>query len=73
MTIRVFVDRDLCSGYANCLDAAPEVFDLDERDVAFVAADVDVLSAHRAAIERAVKVCPVGAITIEVESNAEPE
>ena len=65
MTIRVCIDRDLCSGYANCLDAAPDVFDLDEHDVAIVAADASQIAMHRAACERAVKLCPVGAITIE--------
>ena len=71
MVIRIFIDRDLCSGYANCLDAAPDVFELDESDVAFVAASDEALASHRAAIEHAVKMCPVGAIAIEVEPDAE--
>ena len=65
MAIRIVIDRELCSGYANCLDAAPEVFDMDDHDIAVVIASDDALEGQRAAIERAVKLCPLSAITIE--------
>ena len=64
MGLKIEVDRDLCSGYANCLDAAPEVFDVDEKDIAVVVAPAEDLERHRAAIERAVKLCPLNAITM---------
>ena len=65
MAIRIVIDRELCAGYANCLDAAPEVFDVDGEDVAVVVAAPDTLPAHREAIERAVKLCPINAIALE--------
>lgn len=64
MTLKIEIDRDLCSGYANCLDAAPEVFDVDDKDIAIVIARAADLEAHRTAIERAVKLCPLNAITV---------
>ena len=39
MGFRVVVDRDACSGYANCLDAAPEIFDVDDHDLVTVIAE----------------------------------
>lgn len=65
MPLRISIDRDLCSGYANCLDAAPTVFDVDERDIAIVIATSGEIEAQRAAVERAAKLCPLNAITLE--------
>jgi ferredoxin len=65
VTIRVTVDRELCSGYANCLDAAPDLFALDEHDVAVVVGDHDALEAHREQLEYAAKLCPRQAILID--------
>jgi ferredoxin len=61
--IRVSVDRGLCNGYANCLDAAPDVFDLGEDDIAVVLAP-DHPEDRRADLERAAQRCPVKAITL---------
>jgi ferredoxin len=61
--IRVDIDRALCNGYANCLEAAPDVFDLGDDDIAFVAAP-DYPSERRADLERAAQRCPVRAITL---------
>ena len=60
---KVVVDRQLCAGYANCIGAAPDVFDLDKSDIAVVIDAAD-LSAHRDLIERAIRVCPAKAITL---------
>ena len=65
MPLKIMVDRDLCSGYALCLDAAPEIFDVDDRDIAVVIGTPEQIEAQREAVERAVKLCPLSAITLE--------
>lgn len=61
--MNVNLDYPKCSGYANCLDAAPEVFDLDERDKAIVL--IPQPSGENAeAARKAAKLCPVAAIII---------
>jgi ferredoxin len=60
-SIRVEVDRGLCIGSGDCVDTAPDVFELDDEDKATVidpdGADVeDVLEAARN--------CPVTAIFV---------
>lgn len=61
--LRVEVDRHRCAGYGNCLEVAPDIFDLDEHGVAVVSADewppdrADDLS-------RAVRRCPPDAISV---------
>ncbi len=65
--MRVVVDRQLCRGYANCVDVGPEVFALDEDDLAYVLqADVDPGLAD--VVNRAARLCPMGAITIESDA-----
>ena len=60
LTIRI--DRDTCIGSANCIKAAPEVFELDgEKICAF--------KGSRGAVERdvvieACRVCPVDALYV---------
>ena len=71
--IRVEVDRGLCRGYANCLEAAPDVFDLGDDDIAFVTAS-DYPEDRRADLERAAQRCPVRAITLhEAGANADEQ
>jgi ferredoxin len=54
------IDRTLCTGYAECVGIAPEVFQLGEDNITTVVdldgADETVLDAARA--------CPVDAITL---------
>ena len=58
-TIRI--DRTLCVGFGDCVDAAPEAFDLDSEDIAIFldpgAVDADIL-------REACGVCPVDALMI---------
>lgn len=61
--IRVVVEASLCHGYANCLAAAPDVFDLDESDRAQPLLDA-YPEEQRALLERAVRRCPTSAITL---------
>jgi ferredoxin len=53
----------ICEGFANCVVAAPDLFDLDDDD------KVIVLEGHldggeRARVEEAIRSCPVSALTI---------
>lgn len=59
-------DFGACQGYANCVDAAPDTYDIDDDGV------VVLLKAHisddeRPRIEEAARSCPVSALTIEGE------
>jgi ferredoxin len=62
---RVVVDLDRCQGYANCVVAAPEIFDIDEATGTAIllqeAPDETLLSA----VEDAVRQCPAEAISLE--------
>lgn len=60
--IKVHVDRALCIGAGNCTRLARGVFVLDDEEVAVVR---DVLAAPPTAIQRAVRSCPSGAISLE--------
>ena len=57
---RVEIDRDLCSGFASCVDNAPEIFRLDDSGTA-------TLLVSETADERALKAaddCPMAAIAV---------
>jgi ferredoxin len=57
---RVDIDRDLCSGFASCVDDAPEIFKLDDSGTASVLVPVtDDKRALKAAAD-----CPMAAITV---------
>jgi len=61
--MKVVVDYDLCEGNAECMKAAPEVFEVGDDDRA------KVLIEHpgqelRAKVDKAVRRCPRQAITI---------
>jgi ferredoxin len=59
--ITIDVDRTLCFGFGDCVDTAPEVFGLDEENVAYV---IDADAADLDMIVEASQNCPVDAITI---------
>lgn len=61
--VRVVVDRDRCQGYANCLEAAPSAFELDQHDIAVPLAATFPAS-MRPELESAARRCPVAAITL---------
>lgn len=60
--MRVGVVRDLCIGAANCVAAAPTVFELDAEDKAVV---LDPDSVGEEDLWRAAKSCPTKAIVLE--------
>ncbi|MEA2493341.1 MAG: ferredoxin [Thermoleophilaceae bacterium] len=55
------IDRELCYGFGDCVDAAPAVFELDDDEKAIV---IDPNGADRDDLVEAAANCPVNAITI---------
>ncbi|MFI7616589.1 ferredoxin [Nonomuraea terrae] len=63
--MRVILDPQSCQAYGNCLLTAPDVFDLDEETgVAIILQERPPAELH-AAVEEAVRSCPVQALTLE--------
>ena len=62
MTERIHIDREACDGYGNCVFVAPEVFDLDDDNVAILLTE-SVDEENRAAVELAIGECPMRAIS----------
>ena len=63
--MRVTVDPDLCQAYANCVTTAPDVFALDEKTGLAVVLLPDAPPELHRAVQDAVRLCPVRAITAE--------
>ena len=59
-------DFGACQGYANCVDAAPDVYDIDDDGVVVLLTE-SIPDADRPRIEEAARSCPVSALTIEGE------
>ncbi|GAB4079124.1 ferredoxin [Modestobacter muralis] len=57
-------DFGACQGYANCVDAAPDVYDIDD-DGVVVLLRTEISEEERPRIEEAARSCPVNALTIE--------
>ncbi|MDP9459267.1 MAG: ferredoxin [Actinomycetota bacterium] len=57
-------DFAACQGYANCVDAAPEVYDIDDDGVVVLLKE-EITEAERPRIEEAARSCPVNALFIE--------
>jgi ferredoxin len=63
---RPVVDRTLCEGHALCLTTAPEVFEVDPTERAFVL-DVAVTETLGTTIDQAIDMCPTRAISWKEE------
>lgn len=61
MPYRIKIDRSACTGYAECVGIAPEVFQLGDDNVSIV---VDPEGMDDEAILDAARACPVDAITL---------
>ena len=59
--VRVCIDRSLCVGFGDCVDLAPEAFQLDEENIVIL---VDPERVDRARLLKACDACPVDAITV---------
>lgn len=64
--IRIEVDRALCIGSGDCVDTAPEVFELDAEDKARV---IDPDGAATDLVIEAAMNCPVTAVFVIGESG----
>lgn len=60
------IDLDLCVGFGDCVDAAPEAFELNGESLAEFTAPEDV---DRETILKACRSCPVDAITARDENG----
>jgi ferredoxin len=66
--LRVRIDRNLCVGFGDCVEGAPEAFVLDDEGLAvFRTPD----SVERARFLAACDACPVDAITVWDETGAQ--
>jgi ferredoxin len=62
------VDRELCFGFGDCVDSAPDVFQLDEEGKSVV---IDPNGDDHDSIVMAAQDCPVDAIAIVDSSSGE--
>lgn len=62
--MKAIVDRDACIGCGLCTTICPEVFEMDDEDIAIVIAD-PVPVENEASAQEAADSCPTDAITIE--------
>jgi ferredoxin len=61
--MRVQVDKQACRGYANCVMAAPDLFDLNDEGIVVIL--VDEIHGHQESDAReGVRSCPVHALRI---------
>jgi ferredoxin len=61
---RIIADRSACQGYANCVVAAGDYFDLDD-DALVIVVREDVPDSERKRVEEAARSCPVSALVVE--------
>ena len=59
-------DFGACQGYANCVDAAPDTYDIDDDGVVVLLKE-QISDEERPRIEEAARSCPVSALMIEDE------
>jgi 3-phenylpropionate/trans-cinnamate dioxygenase ferredoxin reductase subunit len=59
----VKADLTACQGYANCVMAAPDYFDLGDDGVVIVV-QAEIPDSDRAHVEAAVNSCPVSALRL---------
>jgi ferredoxin len=61
MPYTISIDRNLCSGYGECIGLAPDVFEHDQFSICVV---TDPEGASEEAVLDAARACPVDAITL---------
>jgi 3-phenylpropionate/trans-cinnamate dioxygenase ferredoxin reductase subunit len=61
---KVKADLGTCQGYANCVAAAEDYFDIDD-DGVVVLLKTDVADSDHARVEEAARSCPVSVLRLE--------
>jgi ferredoxin len=61
--LKVNVDMNLCQSHGECVTVAPDIFQLGDDDV--LVWQEEVADDRREAVEEAVNVCPMMAISID--------
>lgn len=61
--LKVIVDYDLCEANGLCVEAAPEVFELDDNDNLHLLQE-EPSEALREKVEKAVRMCPKAALRL---------
>jgi ferredoxin len=63
--MRVGIDLSRCAGYGNCIEAAPDVFDMsDDADVAVVLIE-NPGPEYAEHVRKAARVCPAEAVIVD--------
>lgn len=66
--MKVVIDQDLCEGNLRCMNVAPEVFEVGDDDKARLLI-AEPGEEFREQVQRAVRVCPRQAISIEDDNK----
>jgi ferredoxin len=59
--LRIHIDRDLCVSFGDCIEAAPEVFEFDDDEIAVFVSETREIT--RKELIEACASCPVDALT----------
>ena len=59
--LTVKIDRSLCVGFGDCVELAPEAFDLDDEEIVVF---VDPDTTPRKKLLKACEMCPVDALVV---------
>ena len=59
--VTIQIDHDLCAGFGDCVSVAPDVFSLNEDNLATI---LDPDGADQDALQEAAESCPVSAILL---------
>jgi len=68
LSVRLVIDASRCEGHAICALQCPELISLDEWGYAHLESSATTASIAARA-RRAVRACPVGAITVETDAD----
>jgi ferredoxin len=60
--VTVRIDRHLCVGFGDCIEVAPEVFELDAEGIAVVRPEPPAVTRER--LVSACRACPVDALVV---------